>query len=285
MAKPLTHPNTERQLQDYLARPTHALGIFGSAGSGVNGVAHWLATQILNIPLDSFEQHPYTMLIAPVDGKAIGIEAIRSIEQFVQLKVPGNAAFNRVIIIEGAHLLGGEAQNALLKTLEEPPQGTLLLLTAEREDALLTTIQSRLQAISVKTPTKQALLEHFAEQGHEATEINRVYAMTGGLPELMSALLTGTDHPLVKATEAARQLVAGTTYQRLTQVDSLSKQKDLARDALFILQQMAHIRLQTAQGDASKQWQRVLTASYNAAEALDNSGQPKLVLTDLMLHL
>lgn len=55
---------------------------------------------------------------------------------------------NKVFIIDEAELLDDIAQNALLKTLEEPPPGTFIVLVTSREDRLLPTVQSRCQAVN-----------------------------------------------------------------------------------------------------------------------------------------
>ena len=101
----------------------------------------------------------------------------------------------------------------------------------------------------------------------------------------MHALLSQENHPLLQATQTARQLLSQTSYERLLLVDELAKQRALASDTTFILQQMAHVSLQTATGPAAAKWQTVLAASYKASEALANSAQPKLALSNLMLSL
>jgi hypothetical protein len=83
----------------------------------------------------------------------------------------------------------------------------------------------------------------------------------------------------------ARRLLSATTYERLLMVDELTKQKQLAQDTVFILQQMARLSLQSAAGQAASKWQRILKASYEVAEELQQSAQPKLCLTNLMLNL
>ena len=106
---------------------------------------------------------------------------------------------------------------------------------------------------------------------------------SGGLPGLMSALLGQEEHPLLLATQRARQLLSQSAYERLLAVDDLAKQRPLALDVAFIFQQMAHVSLQTATGEAAAKWQAILKAGYQAAEALNVSAQPKLALTNLML--
>lgn len=72
---------------------------------------------------------------------SIGIALVKQMQQKLFLKPLRSK--NKAVVIHNAHLLTPEAQNALLKVLEEPPLNTYLILSAEREDALLPTILSR----------------------------------------------------------------------------------------------------------------------------------------------
>ncbi|HMH31324.1 MAG TPA: hypothetical protein VK534_02505, partial [Methylomirabilota bacterium] len=150
--------------------------------------------------------------------------------------------------------------------------------------SLLPTIRSRAQSIPVNKPNRDTLTDYFGKD-FGSGQVKQAYAISGGLPGLMNALLSEEDHPLVLATEKARQVLSSNAYERLLMVDELAKQKALAADTTFILQQMAHVSLQTVTGPAATKWQTVLAASYKASEALANSAQPKLTLTNLMLSL
>jgi len=278
------HPITRRQLEGFASAPAHALLLSGPAGSGKQTLAVRLSETVIGLPANGFAGYPYKMLIVSEDGKAIGIETVREIEHFLSLKVPGRQSdHSRAIIIENAHLLSHEAQNALLKTLEEPPAGTFIILTADNEKALLPTIRSRVQSIPVKRPGRAAIEAYFQFLELDPKAVKQAYAVSGGLPGLMLALLDQTDHPLTQATQYARQILSQPPYGRLLIVDELSKQRQLAIDTARILQQMASLSLQTATGRTADKWQAVLSAAYEAAEALANSAQPKLALTNLML--
>lgn len=276
------HPVTERAIQDFTKQPGQALILSGASGSGKLTMARMLAAAVLGVDMDKLDDHPYKFIISAGTGSSIGIDAIRELEHFLSLKVPGNAAYDRLVIIENSQALSTEAQNALLKTLEEPPAGTFIVMTVDNQQALLPTIRSRAPTVAVKRPDR-ARLESFFESDFDKAAVAQAYAVSGGLPGLMQALLAETSHPLLIATQKARQLLNQPVYERLLQVDELSRQKDLAKDTVFILQQMAHISLQTAAGDKAKRWQAIMKASYQAGEALTDSGQPKLVLTNLML--
>jgi DNA polymerase III gamma/tau subunit len=74
-------------------------------------------------------------------SKSIGIEDIKKIRQQIFLK-PFKSKI-KAIIIEDGESLTLEAQNALLKILEEPPEHTIIVIAAKNKDAILPTIQSR----------------------------------------------------------------------------------------------------------------------------------------------
>lgn len=285
MKELILHQTTRRQLEVFVKKPAHALLLVAPTGSGKRTLAIRLSEMILGLDADSFEDYPYKMLVADQEGKAIGIEAVREIERFLSLKVPDSdiKEHNRPIIIENAHLLTLEAQNALLKTLEEPPQGTFIILTSNSEQALLPTIRSRARLLAANRPEQSDVEAYFQAKGADAQAIRQAFAISGGLPGLMQALLGESDHPMMAAVQYARQLLSQPVYERLLSVDELSKQKQLALDVTFILQQMARVSLQTATGHAADKWQRILSASYDAGGALSGNAQSKLVLTNLML--
>ena len=284
MTELILHEQTASQLSDFAKRPSHALLLVGPSGAGKTSVAWKLAADLLATTEQGVHSYPHLRHITSPDRKAIGIETVRELEHFLSLKIPGNKPVARIAIIEDAHLLTTEAQNALLKTLEEPPQDTALLLTAAQEQALLPTIRSRLQTIAVRKPRLEELRGHFTTVA-EPTEVQQALAISGGLPGLTAALLErDSDHPLKEAVQTARQILQSSTYERLLLVDMLSKQKELSRDVCFVLMQMAQVALQRG-GSGQGRWHAVLKAAYHAEEQLIANAQIKLVLTNLMVSL
>jgi len=89
--------------------------------------------------------HPDLTVIEP-DGAAIKIGQIRELKH--QLAFPPLEADVRVVILEDIHTMRREAANSLLKTLEEPAPGNLLILTADSAGKILPTILSRCQVIA-----------------------------------------------------------------------------------------------------------------------------------------
>ena len=89
--------------------------------------------------------HPDLVIVSPVNG-TIKIDVVRELCR--SLSYPPYESERRVVIIEDIHTMTQAAANSLLKTLEEPPQQNLLILTAETSKELLQTVVSRCQVIN-----------------------------------------------------------------------------------------------------------------------------------------
>jgi len=289
MATIVLHDLTSAHVRHYIQQPAHALLIVGPTGIGKQFLAQHLAKELIKGDVGTYA---YIKFIEPEkDKSSIGIEAIRELQHFLKLKLPTNAPW-RIIVIPQAQGLTTEAQNALLKSLEEPPERTLFILASNSEQALLPTIRSRSQQLTVHIPTQQTLLDQFKDDGHEAKELQQAYMMSGGLPGLMSSLLSDQDHPLKGAVATARKLLQSTQFERLTLVDGLSKDKPAALNVIFVLQHMARAATtasaKVSDGSAHqriKQWHKIHRAAYQAEQSYAVSGQAKLTLTNMMLSL
>lgn len=81
--------------------------------------------------------------------QSIGIEEVRIVQKNLSLKPIQSA--QKLLVIYDAHLLTAEAQNALLKVLEEPPNNTIIILVSPSTSTLLPTVISRCQVVELKT--------------------------------------------------------------------------------------------------------------------------------------
>lgn len=287
MAGIVLHAKTMSKINDFVAQPAHALLISAQKGSGKGSLSRAIVSKLLVIDEDRVATHPYVRIITPTK-QSISIDSVRELQHFLSLKMPTGQW--RAVIIEDGHLLGIEAQNALLKMLEEPPIRTTIIITTASEQALLATVRSRMTRFVLQKPDPEAVITHFQQLGYSNEPIRQALLMSGGLPGLMTALLTeDMAHPLMQAANSAREIIQKPVFERLLLVDPLSKQRELAMDVLIILGQMAHVALHspatTISATAATRWHRILKNSYEATELLLGSAQPKLVLTDLMLSL
>src|SRR6478736_9146379 len=129
-------------------RLAHAYLITGAPGSGKEELAAELTSLVNGTPTkDVFSAKAREVFIARPESKSrrISIEQIRELEHALQMRAANSR--RKVAIISDADRLGDAAANAFLKTLEEPPRDSLLLLLSALPEALPETILSRCIAI------------------------------------------------------------------------------------------------------------------------------------------
>lgn len=284
----LLHPKNLSELELFKASGSHGLLLCGGVGAGTESVARELAAELLGIKIEKLAEHAYFQEVAP-EGTAIPIESIRNLQQFLKLKVPSGKVINRVIYIQQADRMKQEAQNALLKTLEEPPAGTVVLLSAPRPKALLPTVRSRLQVVEL-LPIDSAQARAFVSRmGIRSVDVDIAYALSQGESELFLALVQNTDHALHHSIALAKDVIARAPAQRLLLTDELSKDKTAARQLLDALRRIAHAALVSASTrndiTAITRWHQMERAVLTADGHLRKNGNLKLVIDELFLAI
>ncbi len=111
-------------------------------------------------------------------SKEIRIDQIRSLADFMNLSTHRHGL--RVVLLYPAETLNAPAANALLKTLEEPPPGTVFLLVTHNRDRLLPTILSRCRQFALGVPTQQQALSWLRQQAVADADV--WLAEQGGAP-------------------------------------------------------------------------------------------------------
>ena len=117
-------------------------------------------------------------------GKVIGVDQIREIIRFLSLK--SQYGGYKLVIISPADKMNINAANSLLKTLEEPPAETVLILITERPARLPATIRSRCQKISFTKPSTEIALDWIRDKLDRQHEPSLYLELAEGAP--LSAL-------------------------------------------------------------------------------------------------
>ncbi len=146
-------------------RLPHALLLTGTTEAGTHKLALNIAQDLNGCHAESLDtlRHPMCRVIRPASkSRSILINNIREIEPFLALRADDGD--HKIIIIEEAHRMKEEAANAFLKTLEEPPPATLIILITEQPDHLLPTILSRCIRMDLRATNQELVLTEVQKQ-------------------------------------------------------------------------------------------------------------------------
>ena len=248
-------------------------------------------------------------LITPSTESKLHVFKIDQIREVIHLAnlSPSEGPW-RIFILPEIERMEGPAANALLKTLEEPPEGVVLLLTTSEPEILLPTILSRCQILPMQPLTPDeitaALHEHWQVAPEEA---QRLAALANGR---LGWAIEAHEHPELREQrdELLQQLMALTSArrdERIRQAATLASDTDTARQALdlwlfwwrdVMLAACGSERLATT-GTARMQAERqgrtlgagraeaFLRALLAGQKALDENGNPRLTFEVLLLDL
>jgi DNA polymerase-3 subunit delta' len=170
--------------------------------------------------------HPDVVLLEPGDSGTIKIEAVRDV-----IDRAGFRPFEgrrRVVVIDEADALMHQAQNALLKTLEEPPSASSFMLVSSLPDALLDTVRSRCPRLRFgPLPVADVAAALVRDHGFDAAEARAAADASDGS---IGGALAAQGADLVEAREAAATLLrqmarGGDPARRLDSAKHLAPQK------------------------------------------------------------
>ncbi len=177
------HENVKSQIINSIKqeRFSHAHIIVGEDGIGKSAIARETAIRIL----DKLENKQYAdiMEFKLLKGKkSIGIDEIKKIiEETTKKPYEGD---KKVIIVYDADKMTETAQNAFLKTIEEPPRGIFIILLCEKLESILDTIKSRCQTYKLNRLSEKEMAEFvdikFSSLSEE--ELKSVIAFSDGIP-------------------------------------------------------------------------------------------------------
>lgn len=195
------HDVLRASLSRQFERLPHALLLYGRPGLGKHVFAMQLARALLcaaprdgagcgqchGCRLFAAGTHPDLAVVGLIEeAKSVTVDQIRALGDFLALR-PHTAA-RKVVVISPAEAMNLNAANALLKLLEEPPLGSMLLLVSSHPARLPATIRSRCNRVFFKVPARSDGSSWLRSQAAGGAESAELLALAGGAPLLARAM-------------------------------------------------------------------------------------------------
>jgi DNA-directed DNA polymerase III subunit delta' len=210
-------------------KTSHSYLFIGTEGIGKKLIAEEFAKMLLAVK--DTENSPDFSIIEP-DGNSIKIEQIREFQKKVSEKpIISN---KKVYIINDSDKMTVEAQNCLLKTLEEPPEFVTIILIGSNENSFLSTIKSRCMILHFEKISDEQIQKYL--QDNHQTEINSKIMLEACQGSIGKALEIKDKQELYQNTEqVVNSLERKDKIDILNMSDFIYKSKD---DKLEILNYM-----------------------------------------------
>lgn len=152
----------------------------------------------------------------------IGIGAIRNLRNFMSARPMSNRF--KIALIDDAHLMTREAQNALLKILEEPSGDKIIFLISQNQENLLSTILSRLYQMKFNFVAEKDILMSVKDK--DADKAKKLFKIFGGRPGLIEGLSAHSED-FMRIADDFFKFAASDTDTRFRYIEKISKDKNL----------------------------------------------------------
>lgn len=271
----LIHPTTAVSLQSLSSNKTTSLVFYGPKSVGK---MHY-AMSYIN---DNYE-YPEVILVSSVDDGSIGIELIQ--ELVIRLSRRANrAGQTRYILIDEANKMGVEAQNALLKLIEEPPQDSRIMLLVDHKNSLLDTIISRCESYYFGPLTREQIRQYLVLSGIKNDLSEQIADVSLGLPGLAIRLSLAPEllSRHVELKQMAKTFTRQALFERLQFAEAISKN---AKESRVIVSYFLEYLESAIKPGSVKTVSDALGGLLRYEERLAAHVAPRIALEGLMLAL
>lgn len=167
----------------------HAYIFYGPENIGKTTVAKGFANYLETGEFEITDKPLQDSKVFSPEEELIGIDKMRELKNFLSRKPL--IAPRKVAIIESGELLNDQAQNALLKSAEEPPASSLIILTIQNPESLIPTLMSRFQKIYFGEPSEKKVTKFFENENKK--DFQSAFEFFGGKIGLITNYLEDKD--------------------------------------------------------------------------------------------
>lgn len=266
-----SNETSREHLEAAMKAGAHALLLSGPEGVGLMTIAQQYADvsgAIVSLVLPGKDEK------IDLEKGTITIASVRRLYEQTRTVEPKG----RIVIIDYVERMAPAAQNAFLKLLEEPVEGTRFMLLSHQPQQLLPTIHSRVQHIVLRPITKEAsnaLLDELLVT--DATKRTQLLFIAEGLPAALKRLVQDDELFKTRAetVKDARTFVTGTPYDRLLVA---KKYKDTRPGALLLVEDALRMLQRTLEAKSDANALHMLTRLENVHKRLSEQGNIRLQL-------
>lgn len=190
------------------------------------------------------ENHPDFLVIEP-EGNTIKVEQIRQmISKIIEKPIISD---RKVYIVNDSDKMTEEAQNTLLKTLEEPPENIIIILIAEKEEKILSTIKSRCTKITFH-PIEQDKLKEILKKQYQYENISE-HLLTFFNGSIKKALNVKEKKEVYEQIE---KVVLG--IKRMNKIEMLNQKNNIDKEEIIYILEYMNLLFweQSTQGDTKE---------------------------------
>ena len=210
---------------------SHAYMFEGPSGVGKNTMARDLATTLLE--MENLFNSPDYIEITP-DGNSIKIAQIRKLQSDILVK-PYKSY--KIYVIDEAQKMTVEAQNALLKTLEEPPKYAIIILITNNKESLLDTIKSRCEIIKFTPIPLVEVADYLTQTGVDKNRASLLANFSRGSMQKAIELSESEDFHIMRdeVQKYVETVLTGSMLDIMDIQSSIEKYKDNITNVLDLL--------------------------------------------------
>ena len=210
---------------------SHAYMFEGPSGVGKNTMARELAATLLD--MENLFNSPDYIEITP-DGNSIKIAQIRKLQSDILVK-PYKSY--KIYVIDEAQKMTVEAQNALLKTLEEPPKYAIIILITNNKESLLDTIKSRCEIIKFTPIPLVEVADYLTQTGVDKNRASLLANFSRGSMQKAIELSESEDFHIMRdeVQKYVETFLTGSMLDIMDIQNSIEKYKDNITNVLDLL--------------------------------------------------
>lgn len=277
-------------------RIPHAILLEGDKGTGRHTLMRFLSRVAVcdgeNAPCENCRgchladtgNHPDITVVSPEDGKKnITVAQIRALR--TEAYVKPHMAARRVFVIDKADSMNEQAQNALLKVLEEPPGDIVFILIAESAAALLDTVISRCTVLSLMPPEIPEAIQYLRKNTDcsEGQIEDAVGGAGGNIGAALEALSGGGTAAQSAAKRFAELLISGNEAEMLKITAEFEKSRVLADE--FLKELKLSVAAQIKKNLRNSYSAKALVSFYDAIDQYEDALKTNINLSLLFCAL